>query len=77
MQSSSGEMLNGRPAFPGTSTMNQIERIVEVTGMPPKADVEAVSESFLFPIIFIILFLLSSCVRVSDIYYCVSVRTPL
>jgi mitogen-activated protein kinase 15 len=39
-----GEMLNGRPAFPGTSTMNQIERIVEVTGMPPKADVEAVSE---------------------------------
>ena len=25
-----GEMLNGRPIFPGKSTMNQIERIIEV-----------------------------------------------
>ena len=25
-----GEMVNGRPVFPGTSTMNQIERIIEV-----------------------------------------------
>ena len=31
-----GEMINGRPVFPGTSTMNQIERIVEVTNMPQR-----------------------------------------
>ena len=25
-----GEMLGGKPMFPGTSTMNQLDRIVEV-----------------------------------------------
>lgn len=37
-----GEIITGRPLFPGTSTMNQIERIIEVTGMPAKADVDAI-----------------------------------
>ena len=41
-----GEMLNGRPIFPGTSTMNQIERIIEVTDMPSKADIESISSPF-------------------------------
>lgn len=41
-----GEMLNGRPIFPGTSTMNQIERIIEVTGMPARADIDAISSPF-------------------------------
>jgi mitogen-activated protein kinase 15 len=41
-----GEMLNGRPVFPGTSTMNQIERIIEVTNMPSKKDIDAVASSF-------------------------------
>ena len=41
-----GEMINCRPVFPGTSTMNQIERIVEVTGMPGKADIDAIASSF-------------------------------
>lgn len=25
-----GEMMGGKPMFPGTSTMNQLERIIEV-----------------------------------------------
>ena len=41
-----GEMLNGRPIFPGTSTMNQIERIIEVTDMPSKTDIESISSPF-------------------------------
>lgn len=41
-----GEMINGRPVFPGTSTMNQIERIIEVINMPSKADIEAVASPF-------------------------------
>jgi serine/threonine protein kinase len=27
-----GEMLNGKPIFPGSSTMNQLDRIMEATG---------------------------------------------
>ena len=41
-----GEMLNGRPVFPGTSTMNQIERIVEVTNMPQKGDIDSISSPY-------------------------------
>jgi mitogen-activated protein kinase 15 len=41
-----GEMINCRPVFPGTSTMNQIERIVEVTGMPTESDIESIASSF-------------------------------
>jgi len=37
-----GEMLAGRPLFPGTSTLNQIERILEFTGAPSKEDIEAI-----------------------------------
>ena len=39
-------MLNGRPVFPGTSTMNQIERILEITGSPNSSDVEALSSPY-------------------------------
>jgi mitogen-activated protein kinase 15 len=41
-----GEMINGRPVFPGTSTMNQIERIIEVIGFPAKSDVESIPSQF-------------------------------
>ena len=41
-----GEMINGRPVFPGTSTMNQIERIIEVINVPSKQDVEAVASPY-------------------------------
>lgn len=37
-----GEMLGGQPMFPGESTINQLERIVEVTGRPSKADMKAI-----------------------------------
>ena len=32
-----GEQISGRPIFPGTSTMNQLEKIVELVGYPDKA----------------------------------------
>jgi mitogen-activated protein kinase 15 len=35
-----GECLGGRPMFPGTSTMNQLEKIMEVTGRPTKEDLD-------------------------------------
>jgi len=41
-----GEMINGRPVFPGTSTMNQIERIIEVISMPSKQDIDAVGSPY-------------------------------
>ena len=39
-------MLTGRPVFPGTSTMNQIERVIQVTNMPSKLDIDAVASPF-------------------------------
>lgn len=30
-----GELLNGKPIFPGSSTMNQLDRIMELTGRRP------------------------------------------
>lgn len=41
-----GEMVNGKPAFPGSSTMNQIEKIVEAIGMPTKADIDAIRSPY-------------------------------
>lgn len=41
-----GEMINGRPVFPGTSTMNQIERIVELTNLPSDEDVESIQSPY-------------------------------
>jgi len=32
--------------YPGTSTMNQIDRIIEVTGRPSKDDIEAIQSEF-------------------------------
>jgi len=43
---SPGEMINGRPVFPGTSTINQIERIIEVINMPSKSDVDAIASVY-------------------------------
>eukprot|EP00164_Ancoracysta_twista_P000471 GFYU01000630.1.p1 GENE.GFYU01000630.1~~GFYU01000630.1.p1 ORF type:complete len:354 (-),score=93.84 GFYU01000630.1:605-1666(-) len=41
-----GEMLGGKPVFPGTSTMNQLDRIMEVTGRPSPEDIEAIKSPF-------------------------------
>ena len=35
-----GEMFSGKPMFPGTSTMNQLEKIIKVVGRPSPADIE-------------------------------------
>jgi len=37
-----GEMLLGKPIFPGTSTMNQLDRVLEVIGRPTGEDVDAI-----------------------------------
>lgn len=41
-----GELLSGKPIFPGTSTMNQLERVIEVTGRPTAEDIEAVKSPY-------------------------------
>lgn len=41
-----GELLGGKPMFPGTSTMNQLDRIIEVTGRPTPEDIEAIKSPF-------------------------------
>jgi len=41
-----GELASGRPIFPGTSTMNQLDRIMEVTGRPSREDIEAIKSTF-------------------------------
>ena len=40
------EMLTGKPLFPGTSTMNQLERIIAGIGMPSDKDVESMQSKF-------------------------------
>jgi mitogen-activated protein kinase 15 len=40
-----GELLLGKPIFPGTSTLNQLDRIMELTGRPSAEDIEAIQSS--------------------------------
>jgi len=40
------EILRRKPIFPGTSTMNQLDRIMEVTGGPSAQDIDAVQSPF-------------------------------
>lgn len=40
------ELLSGAPIFPGSSTMNQLDRILQVTGRPSEADIEAINSPF-------------------------------
>jgi mitogen-activated protein kinase 15 len=35
-----GELLGGKPMFPGNSTLNQLDRICEVTGRPTPKDID-------------------------------------
>jgi mitogen-activated protein kinase 15 len=41
-----GEMLLGKPLFPGNSTMNQLERVLEVTGRPGPEDTASMRSPF-------------------------------
>jgi len=36
------ELLLGKPVFPGTSTLNQLDRVMEITGRPSSEDIEAI-----------------------------------
>ncbi|CAG9328205.1 unnamed protein product [Blepharisma stoltei] len=40
-----GEMLAGKPIFPGTSTLNQLDRILELTGRPTQEDIESIQSN--------------------------------
>lgn len=37
-----GELLCGKPLFPGTSTLSQINKVLEVSGKPTKDDIESI-----------------------------------
>merc|ERR1711964_21767 len=40
-----GELINNKPIFPGTSTLNQLDRIMQVSGRPSQQDIEAIQSS--------------------------------
>lgn len=40
------EMLVGKPVFPGTSTLDQLERVMTVTGVPTDEDIASVRSPF-------------------------------
>jgi mitogen-activated protein kinase 15 len=40
------ELLSGGPLFPGSSTMNQLDRILQVTGRPSDEDIHAINSPF-------------------------------
>jgi len=40
------EMLIGKPVFPGTSTLDQLERVLCVTGPPTAEDIESIQSPF-------------------------------
>lgn len=37
-----GELLGGKPMFPGNSTLNQVNRVLEVSGKPNKEDIASI-----------------------------------
>ena len=41
-----GEMINGKPTFSGTSTLNQLEEIAKLLGPPTAEDVESFESEF-------------------------------
>ncbi|XP_076806688.1 extracellular signal-regulated kinase 2-like isoform X2 [Clavelina lepadiformis] len=41
-----GELLLGKPLFPGSSTLNQIERIMSVIPRPTKADIDSIQSEY-------------------------------
>lgn len=41
-----GELLGGRPMFPGESTINQLERIVQITGFPNEKEIESMQSKY-------------------------------
>lgn len=46
-----GELILGKPVFPGTATLNQIERVLELTGKPKPDDIEAIESKISYNIL--------------------------
>lgn len=40
------ELVSGRPLFPGSSTMDQLERVISFTGPPTPAEIESMESTF-------------------------------
>jgi len=40
-----GEIIMGKPIFPGTSTLNQIEKVIKTIGHPTAPDVSAINSN--------------------------------
>ncbi|UKK00538.2 protein kinase [Theileria orientalis] len=41
-----GEMLMGKPLFPGSSTINQLGKVITFTGMPSESDMDSLGSPF-------------------------------
>eukprot|EP00928_Gymnodinium_smaydae_P025845 TRINITY_DN20475_c0_g1_i1.p1 TRINITY_DN20475_c0_g1~~TRINITY_DN20475_c0_g1_i1.p1 ORF type:complete len:400 (+),score=73.55 TRINITY_DN20475_c0_g1_i1:82-1200(+) len=41
-----GELISGKPTFPGQSTMNQLDRILELTDKPSLEDIQAMESPY-------------------------------
>ncbi|KAH0573588.1 Mitogen-activated protein kinase [Spironucleus salmonicida] len=41
-----GEMISGRPLFPGSSATNQIDLVLQVTGKPTKDDIDSLKSPY-------------------------------
>lgn len=41
-----GEMLLGKPLFPGSSTLNQIERIMATVDRPTPEDIQSIQSPY-------------------------------
>lgn len=41
-----GELLGGTPMFPGSSVMNQLDKIIEITGRPTAEDIESIDSPY-------------------------------
>jgi len=35
----------GKPLFPGTSTLNQVEKVIKVIGQPTQQDIESINST--------------------------------
>jgi len=40
-----GELIMGKPIFPGTSTLNQVEKVIKVIGQPSQQDIESINST--------------------------------
>ena len=64
-----GELLLGRPVFPGSSTLNQLSRIIEMTGRPSIEELREIQSPLAIPM-FESLDLDSEKKKLEDIFPC-------